>query len=68
MVTRGRFPTRPSPVTGTPEQYQTWPIKILLILKTIAILGPVMVLAILFMVLSLNARGFIDPDHKLLYW
>jgi|JI6StandDraft_1071083.scaffolds.fasta_scaffold06237_5 hypothetical protein len=27
-----------------------------------------MVPAVLFMVLSLNARGFIDPSHKLLYW
>lgn len=26
-----------------------------------------MVLTLVFMVYSLNARGFIDPDHKLFY-
>ena len=24
--------------------------------------------SIFFMILSLNARGFVDPDHKLLYF
>lgn len=26
------------------------------------------VASIVFMILSLNARGFVDPDHKLLYF
>jgi len=26
------------------------------------------VASIFFMILSLNARGFVDPDHKLLYF
>lgn len=68
MVTRGRFPTRQSPVTGTSEQFHSLPLKFFLFGRTCLILSLIIVPAVLFMVLSLNVRGFIDPSHKLLYW
>lgn len=68
MVTSGSFARRLSPVTGEMEQHKGLLLRAYLLFQTCFLLTTVMVPAIIFMVLSLNARGFIDPSHKLLFW
>jgi len=57
-----------SPISGKFEYYLPLKKKILFYAISIASCSFVIVLTLIWMVLSLNARGFTDPDHKLIYF
>ena len=54
-------------VTGKIEYYLTFKKLIYLKVVSFTICASLVVLTLVFMVFSLNARGFIDPTHKLFY-
>ena len=54
-------------VTGKVEHYLPFKKRIYLQITSLAICTSLVVLTLIFMVFSLNARGFVDPSHKLLY-
>ena len=56
-----------SSVTGQVEYFLPLKERILLHLASNAAFLAITILTMIFMVLSLNLRGFIDPEHKLFY-
>jgi hypothetical protein len=68
MIAKGTFSTQYSLVTGELEDYHPFLQRLYLFGRTWLILTPMIILAILFMIFSLNIRGCIDKNHKLLYW
>lgn len=62
------FQTKISPITGEMEETIGIPLKIFFYVRSWLILLPLVIVTLFFMIFSLNARGFIDPSHKLLYW
>lgn len=68
MVSKSKFQTKISPITGEMEETIGIPLKIFFYVRSWLILLPLVIVTLYFMIFSLNARGFIDPSHKLLYW
>lgn len=58
---------RISPVTGQAEYHLPMKDRILLQLASNGVFISITIITMVFMVLSLNLRGFIDPQHKLFY-
>ena len=56
-----------SPVTGQVEYYLSLKDRIILHLASNAVFISITILTMIFMVFSLNLRGFINPEHKLFY-
>lgn len=67
MISRRSFEKHYSIVTGQIEYHLPLRLKILLNVASNFICFAMMMLTLIFIVYSLNARGFIDPEHKLFY-
>jgi anoctamin-10 len=55
-------------VTGIAEKYYPWKKQIMRYTENLLILIPILGLTFFILVLSLNLRGYVDPDHDLLFY
>ena len=68
MIDREGCKVRESRVSGQKEQYVPLLQKIWRHFLSISVCSSVLVATLYFMVLSLNARGFVDEKHTFLYF
>lgn len=67
MISKKDFEKNYSLITGKIEHHLSMKLRVLLSIASNAICLSMMMGTLVFVVYSLNARGFIDPDHKLFY-
>lgn len=67
MISKELFERKYSKVTGQLEFHLPFKLKLLFGAISNFLCLSMMILTLVFIVYSLNARGFIDPEHKFFY-